>query len=174
MNEEFAVVEDDKTTAEIEEFMEDLTIPHKNELVKMARSQFTQYTTVCKKIASFFYEHQQLGDEEVFRLTRNSGLVFQQAIACGEKMLAKLNLAFMGSGNCALPTQAPLQRLRNKRRIVNIEAFLNSPDHLPQPDWRPGHGCVSGAPSNAKKRKVATNAANYIKRKQKYTPVVHG
>ena len=57
-----------------------------------------------------------MGDEDVFRLTKNSGLILTEDIAFGEKLLAKMNLAFMGYGNLAMPTQAADDGLANKRK----------------------------------------------------------
>ena len=106
----------DETSEQIGEFMENLSIPHKNKLQKAARKLFSQYTSVRKKIASFFYQHSQLGDEEVFRLTKKSGLISTEGIAHREKFLVKMNLAFIGSGTLAMPTQPPDDRLANKRK----------------------------------------------------------
>ena len=73
---------------------------------------------MCKKIT-----HSPLGDEEIFRLTKNSGLTLKEGIAHGEEFLAKMNLAFMYSGSLAMPTQAPVDRLTNKRsRDLSHEA----------------------------------------------------
>ena len=52
---------------------------------------FSQYTTVCKKIARCFYQNFQFGDEEVFRFTKSSGLIFTKGITHSEKYLAKLD-----------------------------------------------------------------------------------